>query len=202
MVFQGIKALFFIQLYKKFDLTVLHRLLLLTMITEMSSTNITTPSTNSTSSPRINLIPKPNKDNNEITMVEVDYLSNTVYDEHWVETTRKILNKLYPKVHIHQFLKIVFSNQKPQIFITQDKEFAERCLNSASTDIRKLFDYFLFNAPKKVLDIYRSSSFNEDIIAQANVYNYIANTFKSHELFNVLDKLFHYNTLLRLMCNK
>jgi hypothetical protein len=170
------------------------------MTTKMTSNNITNPSTNTTS--RINLIPKPNTDDNEITMVELDYISNQIYDEHWMETTRTILNKLYNTLRIHQFLKIVFSNQKPQIFITQDKDFAEKCLQDATTDIRKLFDYFLFNAPKQILDKYRSPSFYEDVVEQANVYNYIANTFKLHELFIILHKLFHYNTLLTLICKK
>lgn len=148
----------------------------------------------------IKLIPKPDTD--DVSIIEFDYICNDTFDDNWLENTKKVLIKSFAKLHIHKFLKLVFSNLKTQLYIKQDKELSKICLERCNLGIENLYGYYLQNAPQRIIDLVNTPSYTTNLQAQVDVFKYILTTFKKHDYIQIFKDLIHYRSLLDLMCKQ
>jgi hypothetical protein len=152
---------------------------------------------NHTQNTKITLIPKPDTD--DFTYVEFDYLTNDIYDDKWIENTKKILLKCIKKMPFYKFLKLVFSNSKTQMYIRLDRELVTVSLEICTNVLNRLYSYCLTDAPQDILDIVEKPSYTTDLKDQVQILKYVLSTIKSPSLANEIKNLVHYHYILSLM---
>jgi hypothetical protein len=134
-----------------------------------------------------------------ISIDEINYLSNNIFDKSWMENTKSILLKLFSITHIYQFLKLVFKYPKTKKYISNDIELINICIERSSNAIEELMIIYLQDAPPYIHQTILKSSYNEDIEAQTIVCKYILNIHKDNEYLEEFKSLIHYRSLLDIM---
>jgi hypothetical protein len=134
-----------------------------------------------------------------ISIVEINYLSNDLFDTNWMLKTKSILIKLFEDLHIYQFLKLVFTYPKTKKYIANDIELINVCIERSSKAIEELMIIYLRNAPAYIHQTVSKSSYNEDIEAQTIVCKYILHTHKDNVFLEEFKSLIHYRSLLDIM---
>jgi hypothetical protein len=134
-----------------------------------------------------------------ISIDEINYLSNNIFDKSWMENTKSILLKLFPSTHIYQFLKLVFKYPKTKKYISNDIELINICIERSSNAIEELMIIYLQDAPPYIHQTILKSSYNEDIEAQTIVCKYILNIHKDNEYLEEFKNLIQYRSLLDIM---